>query len=256
MVKRFFITIFLGVYRLVRATGFLNTRLGRRLFESVYHQYKKRFEAGPTQVLRQWVRPKTVVVDVGANVGFFTVQFASWVSDGGKVIAVEPESLNYSRLQEAVSRAGFTGVVETIQAALADHAGEGSLEINPHHPGDHKLSTQGVKVTLSTIDDLLAARGWPEVSLIKIDVQGAEAKVVAGARQTIEKFRPVLFLEVDDKLLQNYGTSAKDLLTYFATHGYSIHKRFGDGISPSLSVLQVLSMDDANAYDDLLFLPI
>src|SRR5262249_7918982 len=160
--------------------------------------YKDRFEAGPVQLLRRWVRPKTIVVDIGANVGFFSLQFASWVTEGGRVIALEPESVNYAGLQRAVARAGLTAVVETIQAAAADVTGQSFLQLNPGHPGDHKLASTGVAVAVTTLDDLLRTRGWPEVSLIKIDVQGAEAQVLAGARETLDRFRPVLFLEVED----------------------------------------------------------
>ena len=97
------------------------------------------------------------------------------------MIAVEPEAVNFARLQHAIAEAGLTDVVETIQAAVAEVAGEGFLEVNPGHPGDHKLGAEGVPVAMTTIDDMLAARGWPEVSLIKVDVQGAEARVLAGA---------------------------------------------------------------------------
>ena len=115
----------IGLYGLVKATGGLDTALGRRIFESSYQFYKRRFEAGPIRMLRQWVRPKTFVIDVGANIGFFTRQFAAWVSDGGKVIAVEPEAVNYARLQHAIAEAGLTDVVETIQAAVAETTARG-----------------------------------------------------------------------------------------------------------------------------------
>ena len=177
------------------------------IFETSYQFYKRRFEASPIRMLRQWVRPKTFVIDVGENIGFFSRQFATWVSDGGKVIALEPEALNYARLKHAIAKAGLTDVVETIQAAVADTTGSGMLEVNPGHPGDHKLAAQGVPVAMTTIDDLLSDRGWPEVSLIKIDVQGAEARVISGARQALERFRPALFLEVDEEQLRQFGST-------------------------------------------------
>jgi len=178
----------IGLYRLVKATGGLDTAWGRGIFEASYQFYKDRLEAGPIRMLRPCVRPKTFVIDVGANIGFFTRQFATWVSDGGRVIAVEPEAVNYARLQHAIAAAGLTDVVETVQAAVAERTGEGLLEVNPAHPGDHRLGTKGIPVAMTTIDDLLTDRGWPEVSLIKVDVQGAEARVLAGARRTLERF--------------------------------------------------------------------
>jgi FkbM family methyltransferase len=245
----------IGVYRLVKATGWLDTALGRRVFEESYRVYKDRLEAGPIQMLRPWVRPNTLVIDVGANIGFFTRQFASWVSDGGKVIALEPEAVNYARLQHAIAKAGLTHVVETIQAAVAETTGEGFLEINPGHPGDHKLGTAGTPIAMTTIDDVLTSRGWPEVSLIKVDVQGAEARVLAGARGALERFRPALFLEVDDQQLRRYGSSAADLLTSTTAQGYRIHTRVGKGISSPLSLDQALALGETKEYVDMLLLP-
>jgi hypothetical protein len=104
-----------------------------------------------------------------------------------------------------------------------------------------------------TLDDLLRARGWPEVSLIKIDVQGAEARVLAGAREVLERFRPALFLEADDRGLKEYGSSATELLTSCTERGYAIHARAGKGLSAPLSIDQALA--DTEGYTDFLILP-
>jgi FkbM family methyltransferase len=245
----------IGLYRAVKATGVLDTAAGRKIFEASYHIYKDRLEAGPVELLRRWVRPGTVVLDVGANVGFFTLRFASWVSDGGRVIALEPEAVNYEALVRAIAKAGLSGVVETIQAAVSDATGEAKLEVNPGHPGDHKLGDEGVAVATTTVDDLLAARGWPEVSLIKIDVQGAEALVLSGARQALERSRPALFLEVDDAALRRFGSSAGGLLESAVAQGYTIHSRVGEGFSAPLSVAEALSLEGTADYEDLLLLP-
>src|SRR5262245_58093634 len=164
-----------GIYRAVSATGVFNTAWGRKLFEVAYLGYKTHIEAGPVDVLQRYVKPGTVVIDVGANIGFFTLKFGRWIGTGGKVIAIEPEHINYVRLQHAVADAGLTATVETVNAAAAEMVSEGWLEVNPLHPGDYKLGTNGIPVPLVTIDHLVEAHHWPEVSFIKIDVQGAEA---------------------------------------------------------------------------------
>jgi FkbM family methyltransferase len=241
------------LYRLVKATGGLDTAPGRRIFEASYLFYKDRLEAGPIEMLRPYVRPGTVVIDVGANMGYFTRRFATWVWEGGRVIAVEPEAENFARLQHTVSLAGLADVVEAVQAAVAERTGVGLLEINPGHPGDHRLGTAGIPVAMTTIDDLLAARGWPEVSLIKVDVQGAEACVVAGARRTLERFRPALFVEVDNRNLKRYGSSAGELLTSVTARGYAIRACVARGLSSPLSIEEALKGVDH--YQDLLLLP-
>ena len=76
-----------------------------RLFLAVYGIYKRYFEAGPIDRLQEFVPPGSLVIDVGANVGFFSLRFARWVGAEGKVIAIEPEERNCNNLVEAVARA-------------------------------------------------------------------------------------------------------------------------------------------------------
>jgi FkbM family methyltransferase len=245
----------LALYRAAAAIGALDRSWGRALFETAYRVYKRHYEAGDIGLLQNWVRPNTAVIDVGANVGFFTLEFASWVTEGGRVFALEPEPLNHARLQRSVALSRFKTIIETLQVAAADVTGEGRLELNPLHPGDHKLGKTGIPVATTTIDHMLAARGWPEISLIKIDVQGAEARVLAGARETIKRFWPALFVEVDDKQLECYGSSAAELLGHRTAEGYTIHKLAKASVSAPLSVNEALSEAQARGYADLLFLP-
>lgn len=94
----------LRIYARVRESGILSTGPGRRLFEWCYFTYKV-FEAGPVDRLATFVRPGTLVIDVGANIGFFTHRFACWVGDGGGcVLAIEPEDHNVRRLHDLVHR--------------------------------------------------------------------------------------------------------------------------------------------------------
>jgi FkbM family methyltransferase len=244
----------LAFYRVVTATGALNTAWGRTLFETTYWLYKRHYETGSIRSLQKWVKPGTVVIDVGANIGYFTLPFASWVRDGGKVLAIEPEAVNYARLQRKIARAGLAGVVESVRAAAADAGGDGRLKLNPVHPGDHRLGTTGVPVVVTTIDSLLAVRGWPEVSLIKVDVQGAEARVLAGAYETIDRFQPVLFLEVSDEALKEYGSNAEELLVHCIKRGYSIHT-FTNATSCLLTIDEAVHLVQNRGYMDLLFCP-
>src|SRR5262249_27187994 len=91
-------------YRLIDATGLLSTAFGEWAFRSAYTGYKRFIEAGHLWPLQSLVSPGTSVVDVGANLGFFTLEFARWGRDGGKVLAIEPEAVNYGRLCPGMRR--------------------------------------------------------------------------------------------------------------------------------------------------------
>jgi FkbM family methyltransferase len=204
-------TLCLKAYRAAAASRLSRTGVGKRLIVSVYDFYKERFEAKAAEALRTWARPGTTVIDVGANMGFFTVRFARWVGPAGRVIAVEPETENLRLLRHRLDGSGLTANVDLIEGVAAEESGILRLAVNPFHPADHRIGNEGLPVRAWTIDELVAARGWPAISLVKIDVQGAEVRVLRGARATIARFHPRLFVEVDDRALEEAGFSA-DLL--------------------------------------------
>lgn len=231
--KRVFQNSVLFGYRVVQSTGVLSTAWGRRLSEGVYALYKSIFEPSIDH-LHSLVRPGSSVVDVGANVGFFTLKFSKWVSDGGRVIAIEPEPMNLDALKRAISRNGVANV-DVIQAAAAEKEGELRLSLNPLNPADHRLAEQGIPVSAITIDGLLQERGWPPVSLIKIDVQGAEPRTLAGAQEAIARFHPAIFIEIDDEALGAAGSSADSLVDSLRLCGYEMYGLEKDAINNPLS---------------------
>jgi FkbM family methyltransferase len=214
--------ILLTAYRIVLATGIMRTPLGQRGYEQCYHLYKRWFEARQIDDLRRLVRSDTSVIDVGANIGFFTLRFADWVSGTGRVIALEPDPDNFLQLQRIVARSGRSEVVDLFEGAAAETRGTSYLVRNPYHPADHRLGEHGVPISAYTLDDLLAERGWPPVSLIKIDVQGAEVRVLKGAKETLRRLHPALYIEIDDRALAEGGFSATQLVADLSALGYDM----------------------------------
>jgi FkbM family methyltransferase len=243
--------LLLWLYGLFRRP--LQAKAGRRLFLIAYAVYK-RFEARELMALAPMVTPGSTVVDVGANVGYCSRLFARWVGSHGRVIAIEPEARNAGDLRRGAHRAGLTQV-ECVQAAAGARRGYGQLVINPLHPADHRLGTNGIAVAVVTIDDLMAERGWPAVSLIKIDVQGAELAVINGAVETLRRSHPALYVEVDDDALAGQGAGAGTLVAVLETLGYAPHE-LDDGGNPRLICpAAVIERSLAGRYVDVLWLP-
>ncbi|HZP85910.1 MAG TPA: FkbM family methyltransferase [Burkholderiales bacterium] len=209
------------LYRAIRRTGILATAPGRSLFESGYWAYKSLLEARDIEHLRPYVTPGTTVIDVGANIGFFAVRFARWVGDEGRVIAIEPESVNFDSLCTRVQQLGLRERVIALRAAAIERSGEVRLALNPDHPADHRVAESGIAVPGLAIDDVMAERGWPRVSLIKVDVQGSELRVIRGARTTLERWGPTLYVEFHEPSLREAGTSSQELLRELLALGYS-----------------------------------
>jgi FkbM family methyltransferase len=220
-IKNFAVRLFglSAKFRVHRLPGF------HRTFIALYPIYKRYIEAGPINQLREFVPSGSLVIDVGANVGFFSLHFADWVGDDGKVISIEPEDQNYGSLIAALERAGLLGRVQALKAVAAAEPGMTFLEINPLHPADHKLSRNGVGVpgTAVTLDGLMQNQGPQLPALVKIDVQGAEMLVLRGMTSILKIASPALFIELCEDGLAKFGASVSAVLNLLAENGYEAH---------------------------------
>ena len=134
------------------------------------------------------------VLDIGANIGYFTVLSALAVGSKGRVWAFEPEPANAHLLQQNIRLNDLGDQVVPVQAALGKYAGSLQLFLSPTNAGDHSLVNRdhGDSVTVNVIrgdaylpDDAL-------IHLIKIDVQGAEPLALGGLEKTIARNLPHL----------------------------------------------------------------
>jgi len=264
--------LLLAVYKGVCRTGLMSTRLGRGVFLAAYERYKGIWDADHLEALSKLVPPGATVIDVGANVGFYTRRFAEWVRPGGEVIAIEPEEVNFASLKRVIARRGLMNVLG-VQAVASETAGSLYLQKNPFHPADHRIAeTNGlaasgrgdktapcqgncVKVKAVTIDGLLRERGWPKVSLIKIDVQGAEERVLRGAMGALRELRPAVFMEVDEAALRAMGSSAESVLELMVSCRYQPHRIVNRG-PVRVSKAESARLCSSGTYVDLLFLPL
>ena len=265
--------LLLAVYKGVCRTGLMSTRLGRGVFLAAYERYKVIWDADHLEALAKLVRPGATVIDVGANVGFYTRRFAEWVRPGGEVIAIEPEGVNFASLKRVIARRGLVNVLG-VQAVASESAGSLYLQKNPFHPADHRIAEaasvaangrcdgtaappcQGscVKVRAVTIDGILRERGWPKVSLIKIDVQGAEERVLRGAMGALRELRPAVFMEVDEAALRAMGSSAESVLELMVSCRYEPH-RIVNRRPMRVSRAEAARLCSNGTYVDYLFLP-
>lgn len=238
----------LRLYRMLRGSALMRTPAGQRAFELAYAGYKTLIEAGPIARLQDYVKPGSLAIDVGANIGTFTQRFAHWTGERGRVIAIEPETKNFSALRRRLSAQGLEPRVTALQAVAAESAGTLMLQINPDHPGDHKIGAQGVPTRAVTLDEM-AGGDARAVSLIKIDVQGAEMRVLRGAQRLLAAHKPALFVEVDDNALRQQQSSAGELVAFLAGLGYRPYRLQRSGPPVALA-----GEPGTDGYEDVLFL--
>ncbi len=157
------------------------------------------FSEGEVELFSQLCRPGDVVVEVGANIGAHTLALASLVGAQGRVHAFEAQRVVFQTLCANVALNSLMQV-ECRQLALGDRMG--TLKIpdfvysEEGNFGGVEISrfTDGIPVSLARLDDVLEL---PSCRLLKIDVEGMEREVIAGAALTIAKHRPFLYVEND-----------------------------------------------------------
>jgi FkbM family methyltransferase len=151
------------------------------------------YEREKRQEFERSLSPGDVLYDIGANVGFYTVLGASIVGSEGAVYAFEPMPRNLEFLRSHVSLNRF-GNVRVIDAAVSDRAGTATFD-DTQHPSMGSLSAGGaLTVRTVRIDDLVAAGELRPPTVVKIDVEGAEELVLAGAAETLRAHKPAIFL--------------------------------------------------------------
>lgn len=147
-------------------------------------------------LLNQLIKPGFVILDVGANIGTHTLQFARSVQPNGFVYAFEPQRIAFEFLCANIILNNYLNIFP-MMAGVSDTNGEITVPIlNPNslaNSGSINLENNmnGDPVRLLSIDSLRLNR----CNLLKIDVEGMERKVLLGAKETIDKFRPFLFVE-------------------------------------------------------------
>jgi FkbM family methyltransferase len=176
----------------------------------------------------------TEIVDVGANNGHFTIEFAHYVGDTGKVYAFEPQRVVYQQLCGNVFLNGLDNVY-AYNLALGKEVGSifvedvnyfetKSVNFGDVHVNEKNQNSQNL-VALTKLDNI----EFQNLSIIKIDVQGFELYVLEGAQVTVWKHRPFIFVEIEEDQLEKYGFTENGLIKQIENMDYVV-KRFQEGI--------------------------
>jgi FkbM family methyltransferase len=145
------------------------------------------YERPVQRFLRDNVRRGDIVYDVGAHVGFFSICAASL---GARVVAVEPDAANAARLRTNAELNGFD--IAVVEAAAWDETG--TVDLVAGGSAKEFVAVPGEGVASISLDDLAERHGNP--TLVKLDVEGAESRVLAGATRVLAEASPVVLCEL------------------------------------------------------------
>lgn len=189
------------------------------------------WERGTTRLFEDIIQKGMVVLDVGANIGYFTLIAAKLVGEEGKVFAFEPEPYNFDLLVRNLKLNGYHNVIPT-QKAISDKNGRATLFLDKTQWGLHSLSRENVtnsngnsiEVDVQTLDDFFKDSG-DRVDFAKIDVQGAELAVIQGMENIIENNKDlkmvVEFCPVD---LIRFSSSPEEFLNRLIGYGFKLYQ--------------------------------
>jgi len=220
-----------------------------------YGVYEKKI----TELFNNLVKPGMVVIDIGANIGYYSLIAARLAGINGKVYAFEPEPNNYNILISNIEANNFSHIIMPIEKLVLNNYGKTRLFIHRFNLGAHSISkdniaTEGkgfVDMETVTIDDFFKTIPDKRVDLFKIDVEGAEGLVIKGAAETIKLNNPKIIMEFFPRLLRNAGTEPADLLSDLKMYNFRIKVILCEKITEITQIGKIIEIAQNNGHINL-----
>jgi FkbM family methyltransferase len=168
-----------------------------------------------------------VVVDVGANTGYYALLAAARVSSEGHVYAFEIQPAMIDILRRNILRNGFESIVTIVESGC--YSSPGSAVIERHgDPGAARIgfAGKGVHVALTTLDLYAESATFDRVDVVLIDTEGADFEILKGAARLLARDHPAVLTEVHH--LEAFGGSEEELVTFMAQFGYRAKQLLGE----------------------------
>jgi len=201
------------------------------------------------------LRDGMTVMDIGANVGFYSLLISRAVGPSGKVYAFEPIPEIFARLKEHIALNNATNVIP-VPIALSDEKGKAKMSVKGGGSSFFRhLSDEFVEVQVERLDDFVEREGIERVDAIKIDVEGAELKVIRGADKTIRRDKPILMVEIQAATLQAAGTTPEELFETIVGYGYNAFVIRHGKLIPTDKAVEPCCYPSGARCDNYLFIP-
>lgn len=181
------------------------------------------YEPFETELVKKKIKSGNIVVDLGANIGYYTLIFSKLVGDSGLVLAFEPDPQNFSILKRNVEANKCSNIV-LFQKAVFNKNEILKNFLSDDNYGDHRIYNPGDRdkykeVSAVVLDEEL--RDYNQIDFIKIDVQGSEQFALNGARQILSKNREIkIFMEFWPNGIRGAGGNPEELVQYLSSLGF------------------------------------
>jgi FkbM family methyltransferase len=169
-----------------------------------------------------------IVLDIGANLGYYSLVAANKAKKG-MVYAFEPSPHNRKSLKENLELNQVKNIT-ILPWAVSNESGETKFyQSGQDNSGMSALvkpenfSGQSLKVHAISLDEWLEITPLKKIDLIKMDIEGAEFRALLGMKQLLQKYQPILFIEIDAQLLRRFDTSPSAIHSRLNTYGYKAY---------------------------------
>ena len=171
--------------------------------------------------------PDSTFVDVGANIGTYTVLTSAVVGPSGKVVAIEPHPVIFKYLQRNIAANQLQNVL-AVNVAVGAKRQTALMRYSERNPGEtHVISqflSEATKVHMARLDDVLYELGILTVDYLKVDVEGYELSVLHGAKRVIDASRNIIIqIELVDAYAERYGHSTADIAELLLSMAFVPH---------------------------------
>ncbi len=171
------------------------------------------YEYSKQQLFAERIRYGSIVFDIGAHVGFYTLLASELVGSDGRVYAFEPVPRNLFYLKRHLQLNRITNVT-VIEAAVSDSSGVAYFDEGPGSSMGH-LSAQGTcLVKTIALDEMISGKQIPVPDCLKVDVEGAEMLVLRGAESLLTQSHPIIFLATHSNVIHQQCCHLLDSLDY------------------------------------------
>jgi len=194
------------------------------------------WEEDETRYVQNKIVKGEYALDIGANIGYFTLLFASLVGDQGRVFSFEPEPSNFKILQKNISVNNYQNVMAE-NVAVTNFDGRVDLYLSEKAAGWHRIyssklaSKNNIPVKAIKLDNYFKDINISEkISFIKIDVEGSEFGVLKGMASLLQECKNLqIILEFSPEAIKDFGTEPIELLDYLEKYGFEFFSDFLTG---------------------------
>ena len=184
-------------------------------------------DPGVQRFIGRNLAPGSTFVDVGANIGTYTVLASAVVGPSGKVVAIEPHPVIFKYLQRNVAANELQNVF-AMEVAVGAKRQIALMQYSKKNPGETHVTSQfhaeTTKVPMARLDDVLSGLGILTVDYLKIDVEGYELSVLHGAKRVIDASRNIIIqIELVDAYAERYGHSTADIAEFLLSMAFIPH---------------------------------